>query len=321
VSTADPRPVRVGISSCLLGEEVRFDGGHKRDGFLVGTLGPYVEWVPVCPEVEVGMGTPREPIRLVRVGDAVRLIGTRSAEDWTVRMERFARARAEALAPLGLSGYVLKKDSPSCGMTRVKVYPAAGGVSERNGTGLFAAALKDRFPSLPVEEEGRLSDPRLRENFVERVFAYHRLQGLFGARWTVGDLVRFHTAHKLVLLAHQPSAYASLGRLVASATSQARADLRARYEAEFMEALARIATPGRHANVLQHVAGYFKKDLDGESRAELQQLIDDHRRGLVPLIVPITLVRHHARRLRVAYLEGQVYLSPHPKELALRNHV
>lgn len=321
MDTADPRPVRVGISSCLLGEEVRFDGGHKRDPFLVTTLGPCVEWVPVCPEVEVGMGTPREPIRLVRVGDAVRLIGTRSAEDWTERMERFARARAAALAPLGLSGYVLKKDSPSCGMTRVKVYPAAGGVSERNGTGIFAAALKSRFPSLPVEEEGRLSDPRLRENFVERVFAYHRLQSLFGARWTVGDLVRFHTAHKLVLLAHQPSAYASLGRLVASAKSLPRADLRARYEAEFMEALARIATPGRHANVLQHIAGYFKKDLDEDSRAELQQLIDDHRRGLVPLIVPITLVRHHVRHLGAEYLEGQVYLSPHPKELALRNHV
>jgi uncharacterized protein YbgA (DUF1722 family)/uncharacterized protein YbbK (DUF523 family) len=321
VTPVDARTIRVGISSCLLGEEVRFDGGHKRDPFLVGTLGPYVEWVPVCPEVEVGMGTPREPIRLVRVGESVRLIGTRSAGDWTERMERFARSRVAALAPLGLSGYVLKKDSPSCGMTRVKVYPSGGGVAERNGTGLFAEALKRRFPSLPVEEEGRLTDPHLRENFVERVFAYHRLQELFGARWTVGDLVRFHTAHKLVLLAHQPTAYAALGRLVASAKALPRAELRSRYETEFMEALARLATPGRHANVLQHIAGYFKKDLDEACRAELQQLIDDHRAGLVPLIVPITLVRHYVRRLGVTYLEGQVYLSPHPKEMALRNHV
>jgi uncharacterized protein YbgA (DUF1722 family)/uncharacterized protein YbbK (DUF523 family) len=314
-------PIRVGISSCLLGEEVRFDGGHKRDAFLVGTLGRYVEWVPVCPEVEVGMGTPREPIRLVRDGHAVRLLGVRSGDDWTARMERYARARVAALAPLGLAGYILKKDSPSCGLTRVKVYPSAGGVSERNGTGFFAAALRERLPSLPVEEEGRLLDPRLRENFVERVFAYHRLQRLFARRWTVGDLVRFHTAHKLVLLAHEPAAYASLGRLVASAKSRPRAELRSRYEEGFMAALAKLATPGRHANVLQHMAGYFKRDLDEGSRAELQQLIEDHRRGLVPLVVPVTLVRHHVRRLGIAYLDEQVYLSPHPKELALRNHV
>jgi uncharacterized protein YbgA (DUF1722 family)/uncharacterized protein YbbK (DUF523 family) len=319
VSDADP--IRLGISSCLLGAEVRYDGGHKRDTFLVGTLGRFVEWVPICPEVEVGMGTPREPIRLVRAGEAIRLLGSRSGDDWTERMERFARARVEKLVPLGLSGYVLKKDSPSCGMTRVKVFPSAPGVSERTGTGLFAAALMARCPSLPVEEDGRLLDPRLRENFVERVFAYHRLQATFARRWTVGDLVRFHTAHKLVLLAHEPTAYTALGRLVASASSAPRAEVRASYERGFMAALAKVATPGRHANVLQHMAGYFKKDLDEDSRAELQQLIDDHRRGLVPLVVPITLVRHHVRRLGVSYLAGQVYLSPHPKELALRNHV
>jgi uncharacterized protein YbgA (DUF1722 family)/uncharacterized protein YbbK (DUF523 family) len=319
VSDADP--IRLGISSCLLGAEVRYDGGHKRDTFLVGTLGRFVEWVPICPEVEVGMGTPREPIRLVRAAEAIRLLGSRSGDDWTERMERFARARVEKLVPLGLSGYVLKKDSPSCGMTRVKVFPSAPGVSERTGTGLFAAALMARCPSLPVEEDGRLLDPRLRENFVERVFAYHRLQATFARRWTVGDLVRFHTAHKLVLLAHEPTAYTALGRLVASASSAPRAEVRASYERGFMAALAKVATPGRHANVLQHMAGYFKKDLDEDSRAELQQLIDDHRRGLVPLVVPITLVRHHVRRLGVSYLAGQVYLSPHPKELALRNHV
>jgi len=315
-------PIRIGVSSCLLGEEVRFDGGHKRDPFLVGTFGPFVEWVPVCPEVEVGMGTPREPIRLVRApGSGVRLVGTRSGDDWTDRMTRFARARVDALASLDLSGYVLKKDSPSCGMERVKIHPDGPGMSERNGTGLYAAALRTRFPSLPVEEEGRLSDPRLRENFVQRVFAYHRLRALFGSRWTVGDLVRFHTAHKLVLLAHHPAAYTVLGRLVASASTQSRAALRTGYEEAFMAALARVATPGRHANVLQHIAGYFKKTLDEPSRTELQDLIDDHRRGLVPLIVPITLIRHHVRRLGLEYLAGQVYLDPHPKELALRNHV
>ena len=314
-------PIRVGVSSCLLGDEVRFDGGHKRDPFLVGIFGRFVEWVRVCPEVEVGMGTPREPIRLVRAEDGVRLIGTRTSADWTERMERFARARVAALDGDGLSGYVLKKDSPSCGMERVKIYPSSGGVSERTGVGLFAAALRVRFPSLPIEEEGRLSDSRLRENFVERVFAYHRLQALFASRWTLGGLVRFHTAHKLVLLSHHPPSYASLGRLVAGAKGTPRAELRAQYETEFMAALARIATPARHANVLQHAAGYFKQVLEDASRQELQQIIEDHRLGLVPLIVPITLLRHHVRRFDVTYLKGQVYLDPHPKELALRNHV
>jgi uncharacterized protein YbgA (DUF1722 family)/uncharacterized protein YbbK (DUF523 family) len=314
-------PIRIGVSSCLLGDEVRFDGGHKRDPFLVGTFGPFVEWVRVCPEVEVGMGTPREPIRLVRSGEGIRLLGTRSGDDWTDRMQRFARARAAALSGEGLSGYVLKKDSPSCGMERVKVHPSSGGVSERTGVGLFAAALRATLPSLPIEEEGRLSDPRLRENFVERVFAYHRLQALFVPRWALGDLVRFHTAHKLLLLAHHPPSYVSLGRLVAAAKGIERGEVRTRYESEFMSALSRIATPARHANVLQHVAGYFKTLLDDTSRTELQQLIDDHRRGLLPLIVPITLIRHYVRRFDVEYLKGQVYLDPHPKELALRNHV
>lgn len=318
-------PIRIGISSCLLGDEVRFDGGHKRDAFLADVLSPHVEWVRVCPEVEVGMGTPREPIRLVRAGDRtgdrVRLIGTRTGEDWTNRMERYAAARVSALIRLDLSGYVLKKDSPSCGMARVKVYSPLSGLSERSGTGLFTRALRAGLPALPVEEEGRLLHPQLRENFVERVFAYHRLQALFGGRWRVADLVRFHTAHKLLLLAHEPIAYTALGRLVAKASARTREEVRARYEATFMAALARVATPAKHANVLQHAAGYLTRWLDAGSRAELRQAIEDHRTGLVPLVVPITLVRHHVRRLGIEYLAGQVYLDPHPTELALRNHV
>jgi uncharacterized protein YbgA (DUF1722 family)/uncharacterized protein YbbK (DUF523 family) len=322
-------PIRIGISSCLLGQTVRFDGGHKRDSFLVDTLGRYVEWVPVCPEVEVGMGTPRETVHLVRdlsrppqrgAGTPVRMVAPKSGADWTERMVAYARARVAKLAALDLSGYVLKRDSPSCGMERVKVH-APGAMPERTGTGLYAAALLARMPTLPVEEEGRLCDPRLRENFVERVFAYRRLRTLFAARWTVGQLVRFHTAHKLVLLAHAPVTYAALGRLVAQAHEKPRAELQAEYERTFMAALSHVATPARHANVLQHIAGYFRDQLDPESRAELLALIEDHRNGLVPLIVPITLIRHHARRLGIEYLQGQVYLAPHPKELALRNHV
>jgi uncharacterized protein YbgA (DUF1722 family)/uncharacterized protein YbbK (DUF523 family) len=324
-----PERIRIGISSCLLGQKVRFDAGHKRDTFLTETLGPYVEWVPVCPEIEVGMGTPREPVHLVRDsaragadGEPVplRMIAPRSGTDWTDRMTSYSRARVAALAALDLSGYVLKRDSPSCGMERVKVH-APGGMPESSGTGLYAAALLAGMPTLPVEEEGRLSDPPLRENFVECIFAYRRLRTLFAGRWTVGALVRFHTAHELVLLAHQPTAYTALGRLVAQAQGRDRGEVREQYEHAFMAALSRVATPTRHANVLQHIVGYFRDELDGDSRAELLSLIEDHRNGLVPLIVPITLIRHHVRRLRIEYLQGQVYLDPHPKELALRNHV
>jgi len=313
-------PVRVGISSCLLGDRVRFDGGHKRDAFLVETFGAYVEWVPVCPEVECGLGTPRESMRLVRAREGVRLVTVKSGDDLTDRVERFAVRRAAALEADGLSGYVLKKDSPTCGMERVKVYNAHG-VPTRSGRGLFAAALRDRFPRLPVEEEGRLSDPVLRENFVERVFAYRRLRDLFSAGWTVGDLVRFHTAHKLTLMAHSVDRYRALGRLVAGARAASRAELERRYGDGFMSALEAIATRARHVNVLQHMAGYFKKRLDADSKRELAAVIEEYRRGLVPLVVPMTLIKHHVRVHDVSYLAGQAYLDPHPKELMLRNHV
>jgi uncharacterized protein YbgA (DUF1722 family)/uncharacterized protein YbbK (DUF523 family) len=314
------RPIRVGISSCLLGEAVRFDGGHKRDPFLTETFGAFVEWVPVCPEVECGFGTPREAMRLVRVDNDVRLLTVRTAVDLTDRMAAYTRRRVAQLDTEDLCGYVLKKDSPSCGLERVKIY-GTGGVPEKSGRGIFARGLVERFPSLPVEEEGRLSDPRLRENFVERVFAYWRLRGLFRGRWNLGTLVEFHTAHKLILMAHSPEAYRQLGRLVARARGVGRKDLERRYTEQFMSALAVIATPRRHANVLQHMAGYFKNLLDAKSKAELGAAIDDYRRGLVPLVVPMTLLRHHVRVHGVSYLEGQHYLAPHPKELMLRNHV
>jgi uncharacterized protein YbgA (DUF1722 family)/uncharacterized protein YbbK (DUF523 family) len=316
----DERPLRLGVSSCLLGEKVRFDAGHKRDRFVTDLLGNFVEWVPVCPELESGMGVPRPAMRLVRQGDALQLLEIASGRDHTARMRDYAEKRVRALGALDLCGYVLKKDSPSCGMTRVKVYAQKGG-AKRDGTGLFASALLRAFPNLPVEEEGRLNDPNLRENFIERVFAYWRLRELFRGRWTIGQVVGFHTAHKLQLMAHSPVAYAELGRRVASLKTTPRAAFRERYEADFMRALSQLATRGRNANVLQHAAGHLKKQLDGGSRTELSDLIHDYRRGLVPLVVPVTLIRHHVRRFDVEYLQGQVFLEPHPKELMLRNHV
>jgi uncharacterized protein YbgA (DUF1722 family)/uncharacterized protein YbbK (DUF523 family) len=312
--------IRIGISSCLLGRKVRFDGGHKRDAFLVDTFGSYVEWVPVCPEVELGLGVPRESLRLVRRADGIRMVNTKSGRDISDEMRRYARARVEELARENLAGFVLKKDSPSCGMERVKVYAGAG-AGERAGRGLFAEALIVRLPTLPVEEEGRLCDPRLRENFVERVFAFVRLRNMFAGRWTAGDLVRFHTAHKLELLAHSTEAYAAMGRLVAGAKALDRALLESRYRGMFMEALAKPATTRRHTNVLQHMAGHLKRLLESEEKEELRAGIEDYRLGLVPLVVPLTLVKHHVRRHRVEYLAGQTYLDPHPKELMLRNHV
>jgi len=306
----------------LLGQKVRFDGGHKRDAFLTETFGPFVRWLPVCPEVEAGFGTPREPMRLVREDPEgrLRLLTVKTAVDVTAKLDQYSRRRVRDLATEDLSGYVLKKDSPSCGLERVKVYGHTG-MPARSGRGLFAARLLERFPELPVEEEGRLSDPRLRENFVERVFAYARLRTLFESRWRPRDLVAFHTAHKLVLMSHSPAAYTRLGRLVANAGTTARPTMARTYSESFMTALGVIATPKRHANVLQHMAGYFRRGLDRESKAELGAAIDDYRKGLVPLVVPLTLIRHHVRTLDVPYLAGQVYLEPHPRELMLRNHV
>jgi uncharacterized protein YbgA (DUF1722 family)/uncharacterized protein YbbK (DUF523 family) len=316
----DDRP-GLGISACLLGDQVRFDGGHKRDAFLTDILSPHVRWVRVCPEVEVGMGTPRETLRLERRGrGAIRMVTTRTGIDHTDAMSAWARKRLTELERENLSGYVLKKDSPSCGMERVKVFDASG-VPQRTGRGIFAEALLQRFPNLPVEEEGRLSDPRLRENFIERVFAYQRLRRFFSGRWSVGGLVQFHTSHKMSLLSHSTAAYHELGRLVGSAATVPRPALRSDYEAGFMRALSSIATPQRHANVLMHMAGHLKKRLDRPSRQELAATIEEYRRGLVPLLVPLTLVRHHARYHDVSYLLGQTYLDPHPRELMLRNRV
>ena len=312
--------IRLGISACLLGERVRFDGGHKRDPFLVESLGPFVEWVPVCPEVESGLDAPRESMRLVQVGAEIRLLTNKSIQDQTERMRRYAGRRIAELGDAELCGFVLKKDSPTCGLARVKVYGAAG-VPAKSGRGLFADALVTRFPLLPVEEEGRLNDPRLRDNFVERILAYRRLTALFAARWSIGEVVRFHTAHKLTLMAHSPTIYQRLGRLVASVTSLGRREFQDRYSSDFMAGLSAMATPRRHANVLQHMLGYFKDSLDRESRTELLALIEDYAQGRVPLVVPLTLFGHHIRRCRVPYLADQVYLRPHPVELMLRNHV
>jgi uncharacterized protein YbgA (DUF1722 family)/uncharacterized protein YbbK (DUF523 family) len=313
-------PIRIGISSCLLGEPVRFDAGHKRFRLATDLLGEFFDWVPVCPELEAGLGVPRPSMRLVRGEAGLRVVENGSGKDHTAALQTTARKRVDRLAESGLSGYILKKDSPSCGMERVRVYDPETAMPERAARGVFAAELLDRLPDLPVEEEGRLHDPVLRENFIERVFAYTRVRALFAGGWKNGDVVRFHTAHKLQLLAHSTVLYNELGRLVAGIKDGDRARFAETYVESFMAALRHHATRGRNTNVLQHAAGHLQH-LDAASRAELAELIHDYRVGLVPLVVPVTLLRHHARVGEVAYLRGQTYLEPHPKELMLRNHV
>jgi len=313
--------VRIGVSACLLGQKVRYDGQHKRDVFLTEILEPFVEWVPVCPELELGLGVPREPVRLVGRPEAPRLVAARSGADHTEAMRAFAQARVAALAKQDLAGFITKKDSPSCGMERVRVHPRPGGPPRREGEGAFLRVLRERLPLLPVEEEGRLHDPALRESFVERVYACVRWKAAVAEGMTRGRLVAFHTAHKLLLLAHSPAAYRRLGALVGALGRGPLAAAVAAYGAALMEALRIPATRGRHANVLHHALGYLREVLPAEERKELQDLAGEYARGLLPLVVPLTLLRHQVRRHRVEYLAGQIYLDPDPRELCLKNHV
>jgi uncharacterized protein YbgA (DUF1722 family)/uncharacterized protein YbbK (DUF523 family) len=313
-------PIRVGISTCLLGEKVRFDGGHKLDQYVVGTLGRYVDWVPVCPEVELGLGVPRETLRLVGDPEAPRLVTARSGVDHTEAMLAWARHRVEALRGLDLDGYILKSKSPSCGMERVRVYTEAG-MPSRSAAGLFARVLMDGVPLLVVEDEGRLNDPRLRESFVVRLFTRHRWRRLTRDRVRPADLVAFHARHKLLLMAHSEPHLRALGRLVARARTERPAELLRQYAEGLFAGLAVKATTRKHTNVLQHIAGYLREPLDRRDREELHGTIADYHRGLVPLIVPLTLLRHHIGKLGLGYLRDQVYLDPHPKELMLLSHV
>jgi uncharacterized protein YbgA (DUF1722 family)/uncharacterized protein YbbK (DUF523 family) len=320
---SDPRgpTIRLGISTCLLGEPVRYDGGHKLDRFLVNTLGRFVDWEPVCPEVEMGLPTPRESMRLLGDPVAPRLIAPKSGTDYTEQMQRWAQVRLDELAQVGLHGFVFKKDSPSSGLFRVKVYNEHG-MAQRNGTGMFPRAVRNRFPLLPLEEEGRLNDMPLRENFIERVFAYYRWTRLLEEEPTPGGLVRFHTAHKLTLMAHSPKHYSDMGRLVADAGKREWEELTAAYGAKLMQGLAVMGTRGKHVNVLQHLMGYLKNRVASEDKQELLGLVEDFRKGLLPLIVPLTLLKHHLNRHPVPdWVHQQVYLNPYPKELMLRNHV
>ena len=312
--------IRIGVSACLLGEEVRYNGGHTRARYLTDTLGQFFEYVQVCPEVEIGMGVPRPAVRLEASAGGIRMVDPANGVDWTAAMTTHSRRRVGIVDDEDLLGFVLKKDSPSCGAWRVRVYGESGSPS-RDGRGVFAQALLDRYPLLPVEEEGRLNDPSLRENFIERVFAYRRLRAAFRPRWTAGQIVAFHTREKMMVRAHDEAGYRALGRLVAEAGRLPRAAFAAQYQELFMAAMAKKATVKKHSNVLMHILGFFKSVDDNTARTDLRVAIEDYRLGLVPRIVPLTLIRYMAERHSVTLLLEQSYLNPHPKELMLLNHV
>jgi len=312
--------IRVGISACLLGEKVRYDGGHKLDHYLKDTLGRFVEWMPVCPEVESGLPVPREAMHLTGMAGSPRLVTRKTGTDYTGLMQQWAGGRLEELEKEGLCGFVFKSRSPSSGMRGVKVYNPSG-IAVNSGVGIFARAFMDMFPLIPVEDDGRLNDPDLRENFVERLFIFKRWKAMNAAGGTIGDLVSFHSDHKLLILAHSPRHYTMLGRLVAGARKKDRQRILTEYESMLMEGLKFIATKKKNTNVLQHAAGYFKKQLTAEEKKELLELIETYHRGLVPLIAPIVLINHYVSKFDEPYLKRQYYLNPHPAELMLRNHV
>ncbi len=312
---------RIGISQCLLGDEVRYDGGHKRDVFLTDVLAPFVEWIPVCPEVEAGLGTPREAMHLVGDPDAPRLLTIRTKVDHTATLQDFSQRRVKELRECDLDGYIFKKNSPSCGIHRVKIYSVKGHPGKQ-GIGIFSAAMQKAFPLLPFEEEGRLNDAPIRENFIVRIFCYRRWKNkIQGQRITRGMIVDFHARHKYLLLTHSRSHYHDLGQLVAKAGDYTPRDLANHYGTLFMDALKSKATVRKHVNVLQHLVGHFSKQLSSIERAELQETIQDYHQNFAPLAVPLTLIKHYVRILAVPYLLEQVYLNPHPKELVLRHHV
>ena len=307
----------LGISSCLLGNEVRYDGSHKRNAYITKTLGRYFTFVPFCPEMSIGLGTPRPTLRLVGKESVVKLVEVKNPDnDFTALMEDYAEKATQSLDHL--CGFILKKGSPSCGMERVKIYHR-NGMPDTNGSGLFARTLLARYPNLPVEEEGRLNDSILKENFIERVFVYYRWQQLKQEGLSVNRLMEFHSRHKFNLLAHDESVYRSLGPLVAACTPETLEETAASYISGLMQSLRKPATRKRHTNVLMHVAGFLKKSLQSGDKAELGEILDKYRRGQLPLIVPLTLLRHHLRKAPNQYIEKQYYMSPYPEELMLRN--
>ena len=313
------KKIRIGVSKCLLGEKVRFDGGHARNSFVMTELSRWFELVPVCPEVEIGLGTPRPTIRLAIINDNQELLMPSTGQILTEKMEAYASDKIRKLKTSGLDGFILKKNSPSCGKERLSIYRDGKKVS-RQGVGIFAQALMDHWPSLPLEEDGRLNDAGLREHFIERVYGNFRWRKMVERGQTMGNLVEFHTRHKMLLLSHCVESYRALGRIVANKSNKRVEEVFETYEEGFHQCLSQRPSAKKHANVLEHTLGYFSQLLSPVEKTDLMESIRDFKSGLVPLVVPVSLFNFNIQRYQVPYLKGQLYFSPHPKELALRNY-
>lgn len=318
MSIDDNSELKIGVSSCLLGNEVRFDGGHKHDRYITGTLSNYFTFVPVCPEVECGLSIPREAMRLTGDPENPTLVTNKTGIDHTERMKNWAQKKVVQLERENLCGFIFKNRSPSSGMERVKVYDQ-NNVPRAIGVGLFAKAFMTHFPLLPVEEEGRMHDILLRENFIESIFVYRRWRDVMASP-SSGALVNFHTRHKLLLMAHSEKHCRAMGKMVAQAGSRDTDELISEYQESLMAAMRLKPTLKKHVNVLMHMMGYFKKQISTDEKQELLTVLDQFRQGIVPLIVPITLLNHYIRKYDEPYLATQYYLNPHPAELKLRNH-
>ncbi|CAH0645997.1 MULTISPECIES: YbgA family protein [Pseudomonas] len=312
---------RIAISACLTGHSVRYNGGHKASDLCRKQLEEHFEWLPVCPEVAIGLGVPRDPIRLVGDPNNPEVVGTRNpGMDLTGPLRSYGEQMADELGDI--CGYIFMQKSPSCGLERVKVYQPNGHPAVQSGRGAFAQAFCALRPDLPVEEEGRLHDPVLRENFISRVYAYADWQRLLAEGLSRGALVSFHSRYKYLLMANNPQAYRTLGRLLGSMSKDDDPQqVGQRYFSQLMQALRRCASRGTHCNVLQHLSGYFKDTLTQQDKAELQAIIGQYQQGVVPLVVPLTLLKHHLRKHPDPYLLQQTYLQPHPESLGLRNAV
>jgi uncharacterized protein YbgA (DUF1722 family)/uncharacterized protein YbbK (DUF523 family) len=311
--------IKLGISRCLIGDRVRYDGMHKHDHFLTDTLGKYVEYVPVCPEVEIGLPVPREAMRLVGPVDAPRLMTQKTGIDYTERMQTWAARRVAELEKEGLCGFIFKAKSPSSGMERVKIYTSKGDPAG-SGPGMFARAFLTHFPLLPCEDEARLNDIDIRENFIERIFTLHRYREVITQDLSIRSLTDFHARHKYLLLSHSEKHAREMGSLLAGAKKQPLGQIISRYETLLLEAMSRRSTIAKHINVLQHMMGFFKENLSPDEKQELREIISEYRNENAPLIVPTTLINHYARKYKAVYLLDQTYLHPHPAELKLRNH-
>lgn len=312
--------IKIGISSCLLGEKVRYDGGHRLDQYITETLGRYFEWVPVCPEVEYGLPVPREAMHLIGEPASPRLVTVRTGIDHTDGMTKWAADKLSRLEKEYLCGFIFRSKSPSSGIGGIKVYSSSG-ITGNKATGIFGGAFLHYFPLIPAIDDGRLHNPDLRENFIEQVLVYNRWQEFLKKGGKIRELIAFHTNLKLLILSHSPKHYSALGILVAQAKKYRPDALYSEYIKILMEGLRLLATIKKNTNVLLHIAGYFKKRISSEDKRELLEVIEQYHKGYIPFIVPVVLINHHVRKFDEPYLKTQFYLNPHPVELMLRNHV